>query len=167
MVDLVTNGSFEEGIAAAPFIVLGAGSAGLPGWKVIGNTIDAISTLWEHADGNRSLDLNGSPGRGGVAQTIRTEVGADYTLGFALAGNPAFQEEHRLVVRIGDEKFKFRFDSAGQSNGDMGWETELIAFTATEKRTKIVFRGDPDNDSFGPALDAVSVMPVSVDELFA
>lgn len=171
MVDLVVNGGFELGQQGVPFATLPAGSAGLPGWRVKGSSIDVITTTWVSAEGARSIDLNGTPGQGSIQQTLRTEIGQDYTLSFAFAGNPLLGEVHRMTVKIDGEKFRFKFDSSQQSESDMGWETVTVDFTATSKRTKLSFTGDPDDDNFGPAIDAVSVVetpaPAAIEALFA
>ena len=66
--NLLTNGSFEDGSAIPQpdgFLELPVGSTVITGWTVTRDEIDYIGTnFWEHADGNRSLDLDGTPGFG-------------------------------------------------------------------------------------------------------
>jgi hypothetical protein len=83
-----TNGSFELGPNPGSFITLGAGNTQIAGWLVSAGNIDYIGSLWQHADGSRSLDMNGSTA-GAVSQTFDTNAGAQYEVRFAMAGNPA------------------------------------------------------------------------------
>ena len=53
------------------------------------STIEPTATARYGCDGKRSLDLNGSPGVGGVAQTFATVPGQTYEVTFCMAGNPS------------------------------------------------------------------------------
>lgn len=65
--NLIRNGSFEIGVSPGSYLPLGVGSTAIQGWIVIRGGIDYYGTGWISADGSRSLDLNGTPGVGGVA----------------------------------------------------------------------------------------------------
>jgi choice-of-anchor C domain-containing protein len=86
--DLLTNGSFEDGPATGAFVTLGAGSTAIPGWEVTRATVDYIGSYFPSAHGNRHLDLDGSPGFGGIKQVIPTVAGRRYRVTFDMAGNP-------------------------------------------------------------------------------
>lgn len=87
--NLLVNGSFEEGPEGlGNWQVLGAGDKTIKGWEVTRASIDLIGNYWQHGQGNRSLDLHGSPGFGGIKQTFATKPGRRYKVTFALAGNP-------------------------------------------------------------------------------
>ena len=164
--DLVTNGSFEEGPepdAAGPgFTPLEAGSTVIRGWTVTRGSVDYIGPYWRHADGRRSLDLNGNE-PGSIAQTLRTTAGRKYRVTFSLAGNacgdgPSLKT---LVVTAADGRGEFAFDTAGRSYEDMGWETQTWEFTATADETTLEFASTTDQPpACGPALDRVSVVEV-------
>jgi len=64
-VNLITNGSFEIGPDPDPYLPLDPGSTAITGWTVTRDQIDYVA-YWVDADGERSLDLNGSPGVGGI-----------------------------------------------------------------------------------------------------
>ena len=85
-VNLITNGSFEIGPDPDPYLPLDPGSTAITGWTITRDQIDYVA-YWVDADGERSLDLNGSLGVGGIAQTFSTIAGQQYLVSFALAGN--------------------------------------------------------------------------------
>ena len=117
---------------------------------------------WKAADGQRSLDLGGSPGFGGVKQTFKTRKGQKYRVTFALAGNPGGTvAEKRLGVRAAGQKEFFTFDTTGKSREDMGWVTKTWDFTAEGTETTLELFDAMTEDPFaGPALDNVSVVVV-------
>src|SRR5947209_10953366 len=86
--NLIVNGSFEMGPDAGEFKPLDKDSTDIKGWKVTRVQIDYIGTYWQHAQGEHSLDLHGSPGIGGISQTFKTKKGQKYRVTFMLAGNP-------------------------------------------------------------------------------
>src|SRR5262245_15036353 len=85
--NLITNGSFElPGGTGDP--TFGIGSTSIPGWVVTRDTIDYIGP-GGCGDGLRCLDLDGTIGFGGIAQTFPTVTGQQYRVEFLLSGNPA------------------------------------------------------------------------------
>src|SRR6478735_7089945 len=63
----------------------------LKGWVVTRGQIDICQEkdgAWKAAAGKRSLDLHGSPGFGGVKQTLETRAGKKYRVTFQMTGNP-------------------------------------------------------------------------------
>ena len=92
--NLVANGSFEDGpaVPAEGYKPLDKGATDLKGWVVTRGQIDAVREtggLWKAADGKRCLDLHGSPGLGGVKQTVATRAGRKYRSRFRCPGTPA------------------------------------------------------------------------------
>jgi choice-of-anchor C domain-containing protein len=171
---LVANGSFEIGVPTGDFVtVQGGDTTSIQGWEVTGASVDYIGTYWTSADGVRSLDLDGTPGAGGVKQDIATVPGQTYTLSFALAGNPTITGDNRdlpypvktIGVNVGvdgmSQSFTFDFSVAGKDASHMGWVTETLSFTATSETTTLSFRSmdDPATGYCGPALDNVVVVP--------
>jgi len=58
-------------------------------WTVTAGSVDLIGPgFWAAADGDQSLDLDGTSA-GTVSQTFATTPGTTYTVSYALAGNPA------------------------------------------------------------------------------
>jgi len=57
--NLILNGSFENGVyPGRDYLTLNPGSNAINSWIVEGGTIDYISSFWQSADGNRSLDID-------------------------------------------------------------------------------------------------------------
>ena len=158
-VELIVNGNFEEGPPVAAYQWIDEKSDKIKGWVVINGQIDYIGTHWKAADGKRSLDLHGSPGYGGVKQTIKTEKGRTYRATFEMAGTPGGNPAKKsLSVSAGKLRKSFEFDSTGKTNQDMGWEKVTWDFKAEDASTEIRFETDEKVDpNQGPALDNVSV----------
>ncbi len=160
-VNLITNGSFEIGPDPGGYLPLNPGSTAITGWTVTRDQID-YTAYWVDADGDRSLDLNGSPGVGGIAQTFSTIAGQQYLVSFALAGNTYSGTPIRqLGVSAAGQSEVFSFDTTGFSDDNMGWVNKTWVFTATASTTTLEFYSlsiEPENAAFGPALDNVSVI---------
>jgi choice-of-anchor C domain-containing protein len=163
--NLLVNGSFEEGPQTDEnlgFKPLDEGALDIKGWTVTRAQIDYVDAYWKAADGKRSLDLNGSPGIGGIQQKFKTEKGKKYRVTFSLAGNPdGSGPEKKLGVKAAGKEEKFTFDTTGKSRTDMGWSTQVWEFTADDKETTLEFYSlTTDDGNYGPALDNVSVVQV-------
>ncbi|MBR8826391.1 MAG: choice-of-anchor C family protein [Gomphosphaeria aponina SAG 52.96 = DSM 107014] len=188
--NLVQNGSFEVSIDVGTdgWAPLQAGENAIENWTIIkapntptveANTIYDIdlirfvegeSPFWGGSEGLQSVDLNGSPGFGGVEQTIATTIGQKYSVTFDMAGNPQSPDGEKvkqIKVQAQGESEVFTFDTTGKSFEDMGWEQKVWEFTATGEETTIQFltevneaEGINTDALRGPALDNVVVMPI-------
>ena len=163
--NLLVNGSFEEGPPVNRYVPLDGGSTAIKGWIVTGDQIDYIYKYWTAAEGAHSIDLHGSPGYGGIAQTFATEPGRRYRVTFAMAGTPSSIAGNggvkHLVVHAADAKQAFSFDTNGKSGKEMGWENKVWVFTATEAKTTLEFRtAETKEPETGPALDNVRVVAI-------
>src|SRR5688572_3728753 len=141
-VPLLVNGSFEDGpdLGVATFKAVNEGSRELRGWVVTRGQIDVLGTHWQHAHGNRSLDLHGSPGIGGVQQTFATKKGQKYRLTLSMAGNPGRNSGptvKTIAVSAAGDEARFHFDTSGRTEKDMGWETHLWDFVAEADETTL------------------------------
>jgi choice-of-anchor C domain-containing protein len=136
--NLVNNPSFEEGPASVGnHLHLPAGSTELTGWDITQGAIDIVGE-WEHADGDRSLDLNGSPGVGEISQVINTIPGRMYRLRFKIAANTDVQPcVSRMMVQANDESTIQEFDNIGLGVWNMGWCTRVWYFDADETRLSL------------------------------
>jgi choice-of-anchor C domain-containing protein len=160
VVELVTNGGFEDGPDVDRWLPVDKGSTDIKGWTVTRGQIDYIGPgHWASGEGKRSLDLHGSPGYGGVKQTIKTEKGKKYVVTFKMASTPGGSPlEKSLWVEAGGARKKFTFDAKGKSVTEMGWEAVEWEFTAAGDETEVEFYTAEDSDpDRGPALDDVSV----------
>lgn len=155
---LLTNGSFENGPAVPNgYLTLYTGSTAMPGWQVTAGEVDIISSFWsDHADGGRSLDMNGLvPGT--IAQTFATTPGQVYQLVFALSGNPTEAPLIKTMnIYAGSAGAACSFDTTGLSVQAMGWEDFAFFFVAETPLTTIEFESTTAGRS-GPALDYVEV----------
>lgn len=162
--NLLVNGSFEQGPWLGTYLPLDPGSTAINNWVVTRGQIDLV-IYWSSYAGDRSIDLNGSPGRGGIAQTFPTTVGTTYRVVFALAGNPENEPGASTIRHMGvsaaGSSVQYTFDVAGKSIENMGWQLKTWTFTATGSSTTLEFYSlDSPTSWFGPAIDNVSVAPL-------
>lgn len=161
--NLLSNGGFEQGPASVgPFLPLNAGALDIDHWRVTRGQIDLIESAWISAEGSRSLDLDGSPGSGGVAQTFATQPNRDYAVSFFLAGNGGTGPVIKTIwVTAAGATASVQFDTTGTSFTDMKWQQVNWGFRASAALTTIEFySGDPVGFG-GPGLDNVVVRPAS------
>ena len=159
--NIIVNGSFEQGTDPGVFLPLPDGSTAIAGWTTTGVSTDYIGTLWVADDGDRSLDLVGSPGLGGVMQTFTTIPNVNYIVTFALAGNPKADglPVTSMCVEAAGQSADYSYDVTGKDFQNMGWVNREWQFTAdnsgstTLKFYALDARGDVGQ--FGNALDNV------------
>lgn len=171
-VNLIRNGSFEEGPVARSYLNLAGGSTAMPGWVVTGEGIDLVGAgYWVASDGTYAIDLDGSARsrvtppyvHGGIAQTFATEKGRRYRVTFDLAGNPNRGPTIKpLRVSAAGKAGRFEFDAAGKTGRAMGWVRAEWEFTATEEKTTLEFTSltESPQTGYGPAVDRVVVVPI-------
>jgi len=133
-----------------------------PAGLVIRGTVDLADGIWQAADGTRCIDLNGSPGIGGIQQTIPTKKGGKYSVTFSLAGDPAGNVPMTTMeVSAAGEKKAFSFSTKGKSPQNMGWTTCSWDFKGTEEETTIAFYSTmKTDDQHGPVIDKISVVAI-------
>lgn len=156
--NLIVNGSFEEGLDdIGEFKSLDKDSDAIKGWKVTRAQIDLVGTFFTAFDGKRCIDLHGSPGYGGVAQTFKTRKGTKYKVELQLAATPGAGERGIWVEAAGEKK-KFEVDSGESTREKLKWMKVSWEFTATGNETTLEIytteKGDPNQ---GPIIDDVVV----------
>ncbi len=157
--NLLVNGSFESWPTTVPsYVLLPAGSRQLAGWTVTGVSIDLVGS-WQQADGLLSIDLDGSPGPGGLAQTVATKPGQWYDVSFLLSGNPECGNPTKSVqVSAAGDGRTFSFNTTGHTFSSMGWEPQTWCFQAVATTTTIAFTSlSPNGTDCGAAIDGVVV----------
>jgi choice-of-anchor C domain-containing protein len=159
--NLLTNGSFEDGPAVDRWLAVNAGSKEIKGWVVTRAQIDVVGSHWKAADGKRSLDLHGSPGKGGVSQTFGTKVGRTYVVTFSFAGNPEGSGVPKVLgVSAAGKETSFTFETKGKTLKDLGWVKKTWKFKAVKDRTTLelwsMTKGE--DASCGPVIDNVVVV---------
>ena len=144
--NLVSNGSFEETGGAAQqgwggYTFGEIYSAPLPGWTLVGGSVDvtvtgpgSASALWgPAADGFDALDINGWDA-GEISQSLATKVGQTYRVTFDysrnVAGAPYFATAN---VSAGGNTFNVAAANDGSfgSPFNMIWKTGSFTFTGT------------------------------------
>ena len=122
------------------------------------------SDYWAAYEGEQSIDLNGcSPGR--IAQTLAIEPGRQYTVAFSYAGNPVSDRgTKRFHVELDGQNIGgFSFDTSATDTTRMGWTRGQVGFASTEPSIELAFASDSQESScYGPALDNVTVTPLSI-----
>jgi len=175
--DLIQNGSFETyakdpatwSVAGAIDFNLGPGNTDIAGWTVVNGQIDYAqhsAYTWRAADGVCSIDLGGSPGSGGISQTLATSAGETYTVQFSMSGNPTTrwsgedQPNKTLRVRAAGRSVDFAFDVAAAENSleDMKWKLCTFTFVAESDSTTLEIFSTMDPVHIGPVIDNVSVV---------
>jgi len=157
--NLVTNGSFEAGPVVGRFRTIKAGSQELQGWVITGTSIDIVGSLWRHSDGNRSVDLDGTPGTGGIVQLLNTAPGSTYSVSFDLAGNPDCGDPvKRLTVKAAGQHAEFDFNTRGKDHNNMGWQRKSWTFHSRRGATRLEFLSmSSPGSSCGAVIDNVVV----------
>src|SRR4051794_16929180 len=158
--NFLVNGSFEEGPVVGRYLPLNPGDTSVKGWVVTRAQVDLVGPYWQTAHGQRSIDLHGSPGLGGIQQTFATKPGRTYVVTFALAANPDGTVPKKLLgVAAAGKTAEFTSDATGKTIKQMGWEKKSWRFTATDKQTTLEFYTLMKNDeACGPVIDDVSVV---------
>ncbi|MEV8372947.1 DUF642 domain-containing protein [Kribbella sp. NPDC056861] len=127
------------------------------GWTVTSGSVD-LTTDWVDAEGQQSLDLNGS-GDGAVARTLPTQLLTTYKVSFAVAGNP----EGPPTVKSGTVKVNgqqvdaYTFSVAGKNNYNMGWTYRSFYFTNLLSASAVLEFAGTSASSWGAVIDDVKV----------
>ena len=168
--NLVANGSFELGIDPGLFTDVAAPNCvSITAWCVSAGHVDYVGTQWVAADGDRSIDMDGSVGPstdldGTIEQNLATNAGTMYEVRFALAGNPGDPVIKGLEVTAGTTVVVFHFDSTNSTFADMGWVDQSFLFTANSSTTRLAFRSLTEDEggtpSAGATIDNVRVEAV-------
>jgi choice-of-anchor C domain-containing protein len=157
--NLLKNGRFEE--PSGGRFVYAAGSTEIPGWTVSRGSVDfADHPPCRAAQGARYLDLDGDQ-PGGIKQTVPTKIGQKYRLVFDLAGNSGGGAVKKLRVQAAGQSADFAFDITGRSGVAPGWVCKHWEFTAVDSRTTVEFLSLDKDESCGPLLDNIALVPVS------
>ena len=163
-VNLIRNGSFESGTAALnKYLPIKPNSIAIDDWTVTTGQVDYIGAEWKASDGKRSIDLDGTPGPGGIAQTFATVPNQRYQVTFDLAGNSllSFRDSFpikQVRVSAAGQSADFSYDVRGRNYGNPSWQPETWTFTATGTQTTLVFSSlSPADNYLGAIIDNVAV----------
>ncbi|MBT8230119.1 MAG: DUF642 domain-containing protein, partial [Bacteroidia bacterium] len=123
-----------------------------------------VGSYFVSSDGKQSLDLHGTPGFGGVRQTLKTIPSQEYTVEFKMSGNPAGTPVVKVMQLIAAGQSKiFEFDCTGKTEQEMGWQTKKWSFVADSHLTTLAFvtMSKTGVANYGPVIDDVRVYPSS------
>ncbi|WP_299540337.1 DUF642 domain-containing protein [uncultured Streptomyces sp.] len=156
----VLDSGFESPVVPppAPFTMYAAGQSVGP-WAVGGDTVDLVSDrLWDAAEGDQSLDLNGI-GPGSVSQRISTLPLTSYVVTFELAGNPGPGPDVKTGELLVDGAVltSFSFDTAPHDFRSMGYEKQTAVFTTLLDTSVTLTFASTNPSAGGPVIDDVRV----------
>ena len=139
--NLVCDPGFEDPPILAPYATYGAGGRFGP-WVIGSGNVDVEAAGdVASAEGNQSLDLNGT-GPGSVYQDVPTTAGTAYALQFRYAGNPTCgNETTHVTVTWGCDVGTLDFDTTGRTKAAPGWQqSQAFALPpATAATTRLQF----------------------------
>jgi choice-of-anchor C domain-containing protein len=156
-VQIVKDGSFEKPNVGGGVNLVAGQTFGA--WTVGSGDIDVVGTNWWMArNGVQSVDLNGL-GPGSIYQDLSTNSGTQYSLSFALAGDPVCGPQVKeMQVYWGTNLVDdLMFDITGHSGTKMGWKVHKYQVQATGSTTRLSFVSLTQQSACGPALDSVTV----------
>ncbi len=96
-----------------------------------------------------------------MSQTFTTIPGTQYTVTYALAGNPGALPVVKTgqVLIDGQDVQDFSFDTTGKTPTNMGYIHRQVTFVATNASTTLTFASTTPNSARGPVIDDVTVTP--------
>lgn len=174
-INIIKNGSFE-----IPVINDSSIDTYLPGqifgeWLVVSESSGSVEHIpgsrWNAADGLQSVDLNASDlpdldgsnpsatGKPGIiSQSLNTTKGEQYTIKFAISGNPEGPPLKKDLEVWWDSTLldTVSFDVTGISVTNMGWAYHSYTATAVNDVTTLKFKSITSGN-YGPVIDDVSV----------
>ena len=154
-----SDGSFETPIATPGSFDRFFAPQTLGPWTVTQGSVDLSGAgFWQNADGNQSLDLEGTVGTGTIAQTFSTVPLLKYKVSYKLAGNPASGPTIKTgqVLANGNVIQNFSFDITGKNFVNMGYVGKETHFIATGLSSTLAFKSTT-NSGYGPVIDNVEV----------
>ncbi len=162
--NVVSNGGFEDPAIqhTATFDTYGSQSSQLTGWDVTTGSIDHIGEYWHAAEGDQSVDLDGSAA-GTITQTVPTVPNQAYRVAFQYSANgdrPAAQAKPKMIVKADGTSLGTFDHGFAAANPNINWAAGEASFVATGTSTVLSFVSDDDAASpWGIALDAITVVP--------
>eukprot|EP01090_Pellita_catalonica_P012902 TRINITY_DN2934_c0_g1_i1.p1 TRINITY_DN2934_c0_g1~~TRINITY_DN2934_c0_g1_i1.p1 ORF type:complete len:1122 (-),score=204.78 TRINITY_DN2934_c0_g1_i1:44-3076(-) len=136
-------------------------------WRLAAGSVDWIYNLWQNSGNSlHSIDMTGSPGQGVLQQDVTLPAArGEYSLNFALAGNPGATPIKSLTTTIYIKgtttvvsSKTFTFDIRGKSVKDMGWTRRAHVFNSVQGTTAytVEFKSNTPGAQ-GAAIDSVAL----------
>lgn len=138
--NVLINGDFSDGVLGQSWTPLYAGSKAIVGWHVIAPVDYVSSAYWQTADASRSIDLDGTPGPGAIAQTFPTVPHDTYVVRFKISANTEGPPKVKHVrVTVGGTTRTYSIDDSGRSNAAMHYAQASFNFVAPGKTATLEF----------------------------
>ena len=152
----LSNGSFETPVATGTFQNFAAGQA-IGAWTVASGNVDLVhSNLWTAADGDQSVDLNGST-PGSLCQSFDTQAGSDYVVSFSMSRNGGAASA-TMDVTVDGTVFGSYVHNVPWTAADPAWQPHSLQFTASGASTSLCFVSTTTATvAHGPVVDAVAL----------
>jgi hypothetical protein len=143
------------------YVTVSGGQTFAPDWSSTGESIDFVGMYFSAPHGVCCVDLDGTPGPGGIVHTpITTVIGSAYTVSFLLSGNgwcgPTVKN---LTETAAGQSGAFTWDiSRGNDAQHSVFTPKTWAFTATSTQTKLqLASADYAAGNCGPVVAAIAV----------
>jgi len=158
--NLIVDGDFSAAPNPGSMATYAKGSRAIPGWTVTKATVDLIGSYWTAPGGARSVDLDGTPGFGAIAQTFKSVPRATYVISFLLSANgecpPTIK---RLRVSASDVWADFPVNSRTSGVRQNVWVEKTVTFIAAHWMTTLqVASLDTTGGKCGPVVAAIKVV---------
>jgi len=135
-----------------------------PDWRVTGRTIDfAGSSAWKQNTGYCSIDLDGTPGPGGIRHSaFATQPNEPYSVTFLFSGNGSCAPTIKsMLVSAANQSTTFTWDITNGNDAQHGvWLPESWTFRANATTTTLAFQSQDAPGNCGPVVAAISVTQV-------
>ena len=135
-----------------------------PHWVALGpQTIDFYGNanqFWSAPNGVCNVDLDGTPGPGGIQTTFDAAPATSYTLTFEMSANaecgPTVKEV--LLKASGGQSTTLTWDTSNGNDAEDGdWDQESWQFVATKRHMKLSFESKDPEGNCGALIAAVAV----------
>ncbi len=159
---ILVDGDFSQAPYPGGFESVSKGATFAPDWTSSGpQGIDFIGTYFATPRKLCSIDLDGTPGPGGIEHSaFPTTIGATYSVTFLFSGNGACSPNEKLMqIDAAGKTKQFSWDLATRGSAQSGdYRSESWSFTAIATTTTLkIFSKDPANSYCGPVVAAIAV----------
>jgi uncharacterized protein DUF642 len=135
-----------------------------PRWVALGpQTIDFYGNEnpdWSAPNGVCNVDLDGTPGPGGIQTTFAAAPATSYTLTFEMSANATCGSTVKevLLKASGGQSTTLTWNTANGNDAEHGvWDQESWRFVATKRHMKISFESEDPEGNCGALIAAVAV----------
>lgn len=169
-INLLSNPGFENGVALpmGQTTLAGGDAASITGWTVLGAGVNYVNnTIWDAAQGSRSIELLGS--NGGIGQRVFGFIkGKTYTLKYAVSVDPTNTSAspvdlyHTVSVTGGlASTTPYTFMPTFNTATSMLYSIQEYTFVASNTFQDLQFRASGRNrNGFGTVIDSISITAI-------